>query len=74
MRCAAPSRRRPLIGRGSAIGSSPNDDLGLSQRRFARLGSRLFARIARQGQVALGVRLGNEIDEPVPVFCRAMSL
>ena len=61
--------RQRLIGSGSEIGSSPNDDLGLSQRHFVRPGYPLFARTARQGQVALGARRGSGIREPVPVIC-----
>jgi hypothetical protein len=65
-RCAAPSRR--LID-GSTIPSGTIDDLGVNQRCFAHQGYRLCARSARQGQVTLGARQGNEIDEPVPVIC-----
>ena len=43
-----------------------NDDLGRSWLRFGRLGCLLFARTVRQGQVALGGRLGSEIRGPVP--------
>ena len=65
MRCAAPRRSRGLAG--STIGERiRNDDLDLSQRRFGRLGSRLFARTARRGQVAPGARLRNEIPGRVP--------
>src|SRR5437868_6217060 len=57
-------RNRGLIESGSGT----NDDLGLSRRRFWRLGCRLFARTARQGQVALDARLENEIHGRVPVI------
>ena len=63
---AIPSCRARLIGCCSAIGSSPNDDRGRRQQRCERLSYRLFARTVRQGQVALGARLGNEIHGPVP--------
>lgn len=59
------SRRRPLAGNKSAIGRKADYDLALIVS--AGLGYRLSARIARQGQVTLGVRLGTGTAEPVPV-------
>src|SRR5215469_8420810 len=54
-------------GRGSAIVSSPNDDLGLNQRCFGRLGCRLFVHTAKQDRVALAARPGNGIHAPILV-------
>src|SRR5205085_9740036 len=47
--------------------SASNDDLDLSQPRFARPSYRLFVRNARRDQVVLGARLQNEIHGLVPV-------
>jgi hypothetical protein len=63
------SRAGPSVEMTSAerSGVGPNDDLDLIQRHFARPSYRLCVRTARQGQVALGARLENEIHERVPV-------
>ena len=62
-----PSRDMAVQDGVRAVGSRPNDDLGLGQRRFARPDCPPFFHNAAQGQVALGAHLQIEIHEPVAV-------